>query len=694
MSRPAPRPILLPLVLVLTAAWLLLAPLPASAQVELGAPRPNLDDLSWLKSEAEARKNDPKAWGAYGLALMARDRLEERLKASKALKHALALAPDDVDLRLALADLYYRQGYFTLSRRQLLAALKTDQNVAPAYVRLGRLAFRDWLKFQRRGSLEAARRFWQDAARRSPADSDPWLGLGVLALLDRDPRGALAAGRQVLAGPRAVARQAEGEALLLVGAGAYGIGLAAVADSAYAAALSRLGGPARVFLSDIAPAASDQDTAAFNAIHDSGEQAKYLDRFWRSRDPDLTTPYNEVRLEFLSRGTMAYFLYFDARRRAWDERGWYLVRYGLPDSVDYNPPPIEGEYGGLGASNTNRLIWHYKALGFHVYLEDRYLNEFYDVPISTTQAVDFVPKPETLALREKEGLVARAGRGTFRTVMAGQSRLFGAARLGQFRRVEGFDPRASAAPASSSFGAAAASRVEAWLAVTGRDAPRDLSGDAVVFLDSTFVEVARSHSAVPALCMSDTVGVLQFNFDLPPGKYVVGLSARDSTREAAGSWRLPVTVTAPQPGRLEVSDLELACGIDAGRRSTPFTKTDYAVYPNPLARAPRDQPFGFYFEIYNLVSDEAGKGQVSIEYQIQSVRKDRRPFFLKVVNPRRSDPVVNVARVDEVAGRARFQYVSANLSRQTPGPYRIDITVTDLANDVVVKRSMEFELVN
>jgi len=286
-----------------------------------------------------------------------------------------------------------------------------------------------------------------------------------------------------------------------------------------------------------------------------------------------------------------------------------------------------------------------------------------------------------------------AGRGTFRTVMPGQSHLYGAARLGQFRRVEGFDPRASAAPASALGAAAPAGRVEAWLAVTGRDAPRDLSGDAVVFLDSTFVEVARAHSNVPAVCMSDTVGVLQFNFDLPPGKYVVGLSARDSSREAAGSWRLPVTVTAPLGGRLEVSDLELACGVDAGRRSTPFEKTDYAVYPNPLARAPRDQPFGFYFEVYNLVSDDKGKAQVSIEYQIQSTRKDRRPFFLKVVNPRKTDPVVNVAKVDEVAGRARFQYVSANLDKQTPGPYRIDVTVTDLTSNAAVKKSLDFELV-
>ncbi|MEP7028885.1 MAG: hypothetical protein ABI960_09850, partial [Candidatus Eisenbacteria bacterium] len=220
-----------------------------------------------------------------------------------------------------------------------------------------------------------------------------------------------------------------------------------------------------------------------------------------------------------------------------------------------------------------------------------------------------------------------------------------------------------------------------------------LFGEAVVYRDSTFEEVARARTSFPAVCMSDTVGLLQFNFDLPPGRYVVGMAARDTVKGAAGSWRVPVTVVPSQSGKLEVSDLELACGQEAGRRDTPFAKTDYSVYPNPLSRAPRDQPFGFYFEVYNLVSDETGRGQLSIEYQVQSTRKDRRPFFLKVINPRKNDPVVSVAKTDDVPGRARFQYVSANLADQAPGSYRIEVTVTDLTSRAVAKKSLEFELV-
>jgi len=301
---------------------------------------------------------------------------------------------------------------------------------------------------------------------------------------------------------------------------------------------------------------------------------------------------------------------------------------------------------------------------------------------------------------ELDGEAIAAGRGVFHTVMPGQVRLNGAARVGLFRRVAGFDPRASAAPVGAAAAAAsvtglapASGRVEAWLSVEGFDATSRLVGEAVVYQESTFVELARVRMTTPALCQSDSVGVLQFNFDLPPGGYMIGLSARDSLLHASGAWRVPVFVPPSLPGRLEVSDLELACGVDQGRRDTPFAKTDYEVYPNPRLRAPKDDPFGFYFEIYNLIQDDAGKAQVSIEYEIRSMKKDRRPFFVKAVNPRKNDPVVSVAKVDDVPGRARFQYVSANLADQMPGPYRIDVTVTDLANSFVVKKSLEFELV-
>lgn len=690
------RRLLLPLLAVLLAPGPpALAPGPVSAQVPLGAPRPRVDDVEALRQKAEAQPRDAQALADYARALIARDTVEDRLRAQAMLERAVRLEPGNVDHRLALADLYTRQGYLTLARRQLTAALKSDRQSGPAYVRLGRLALRDWLKFQRRGSLDSARRYWQDAARRTPSDPAPWLGLGVLALLDGDAAGAVAAGRHVRTSTRTTSALERGEAYLLEGAGAYGLGWAESADSAFRAALPLLAGPVRDRLLDITPAASDTDTTRLGGLLDSGAREKFLETFWRSRDPDLTTGLNEVQLEMLSRGALAYFLFYDARQRTWDERGFYFVRYGPPDSTDYNPPALVGGSLPMSQGTTNRLIWRYPRLGFDVLFEDQYLNGRYDVPWSMTRVVDFTPHEDSLAARVARGELAEAGRGVYRSVLPGMRRLTGYPEVALFRRVAGFDPRTSVASASvAGGGGGVAGRLEAYLAVEGGAEASLLGMEAVVFEDSTFREVARARTTDFAWCLSETVQVAQFNFDVPPGRYVVGLSVRDSLRRATGAWRVKATVPPITPGRVELSDLELACSREPGLRTDAFTKIDDTVVPNPRRRVARDQPFGIYFEIYNLVSDANGRSRVEIEYAIRSNRKDRRPFFLKVVNPRRNDPVVDVERSDEIPGRARFQYVSASLAAQPPGPYRIEVTATDEATGAKATKTLEFELVN
>ncbi len=694
--RLRPRLVLLVLALVLAPPGSpVLGARPAFAQVALSEPRPRVDEVEALRARTREAPRDAAAWAEYGRALMARDTVDDRLAAQVALKRAVALAPEDVDYRLTLAELYTRQNYLTLARRQLAAALRTDQDLGPADHRLGRLALRDWLKFQRRPALDTARRHWQEAARRMPHEPEPWLGLGVLALLDGHPAGAVTAAREARAGGGARSAPVRGETYLLEGAGAYGLGRAAAADSAFRAALPLLAGPISDRLLDITPAAADADTVLLGGLADSGARERFLATFWKSRDPDLTTGYNEVQLEMLSRGALAYFLFYDAKQRTWDERGNYLVRYGAPDSTDYNPPALPGGSFALTRSTTNHLVWHYRRLGFLVMFEEQYLNGRYDVPWSLHEVVDFVPNPDSLDPRVASGEVATAGRGVFRTTLPGSRRLVGYPELALFRRVAGFDPRTSVASATlSGGGGGPAGRVEAYLAIEGGARASLLGLEAAVYEDSTFREVARARSRDFAWCLSETVQVAQFNFDLPAGRYVVGLAARDSVTGASGAWRLPVTVPPIRPGRVELSDLELACSREAGPRASAFNKIEGAIIPNPRRQVARDQPFGVYFEIYNLVTDASGRSRVSFEYAIRSTRKDRRPFFVKVVNPRRNDPLVRVERSDEVPGRARFQYVTADVAGQAPGPYRIEVTVTDETTGVKATRGVDFELVD
>src|SRR5262249_37749635 len=147
-------------------------------------------ELDSLSARYNAAPRDVEAALYYARALAAQNTISGRSRATRVLEAALGAHPGSAELHLALADLQYRKGYLTLARRELTAALASDSSAAPAYARLGRLAFRDWLKFQRPEGLTVARHYWDEATRHDPLDTEAWLGLGILALLDNDPAGA------------------------------------------------------------------------------------------------------------------------------------------------------------------------------------------------------------------------------------------------------------------------------------------------------------------------------------------------------------------------------------------------------------------------------------------------------------------------------------------------------------------------
>jgi hypothetical protein len=277
------------------------------------------------------------------------------------------------------------------------------------------------------------------------------------------------------------------------------------------------------------------------------------------------------------------------------------------------------------------------------------------------------------------------GRGIFRPFRRGTTRLAGQAEAAVFRRVRSFDPASGVARGPE------VGRVELYLAVTGSASAAGVRADAVV-IDSTWHEVARSRLEHPAWCGSDTVQVFQLNFDLPEGTYTLGVSAGDAGRSAYESWRIPVRVSRPSAGALELSDLELSCQYDPDARGGPFDKTAFRVLPDPLHAVPRGDPLGVYFEIYGLTPDESGRSQVSVEYTVRSIAPDKRPFFIRWADPRRNQPRVQVLREDETPGRVRFQYVRADVSTMPPGPYRLEVRVQDQRTGTVAVKRSDFRI--
>lgn len=686
------------------ATWIV-AVLPgvAAAQLPQALPRESVTELEALAERYEMDPGSEAAALAYSRALANQDQVPARREASIVLRRALRLHPESVELRLALGDLYYRQGYLQLARNQYRRALQTGDDTAPAYARLGRLALRDWLKFQRSSSQILARTTFESAVAADPENVEAWIGLGLLALVEQDAAGAKGFGRRAVelaerpapppdsrglfpggepgATPeRAFARpDPRGEALLLLASAAYNDGDLALADSAFQHGLPRLSPAARAHVEDVTRLLNrDLGERIEQEEWDSGRRAELSRRFWAAIDPDLGSAANEARLEYLARGALAYFLYFDQRRQRWDERGHILARYGLPDASVYNPVSM-----GTRPLTANTLVWTYNALGMTVYLEDRTLNEDYDVPISLHAEVDPVPLDDALARLVARGEVAVAERGIFRSRPPQTGKLPGTARPAFFRRVAGFDPRTGVSLGGSS------ARIEIYLGLEDTELGAGFEAEAVV-LDSTWRETARVRLPGAAWCGAEGAPITQFNFDLPAGEYTVGVTARDPASRRQSSWRFPVSVPELLSGRLEISDIEVACDFVAETTGGPFDKTRFAVLPSPQQWVPRDRPLGVYFEIYGLIPGNDGRSRHTAEYVVRWNGEDKRSIFEKIFSRRERVPRVQIVRSDETPGRARFQFVTADLEAPEPGPYQLEVKIKDELSGQVAKKTVDF----
>jgi GWxTD domain-containing protein len=206
---------------------------------------------------------------------------------------------------------------------------------------------------------------------------------------------------------------------------------------------------------DFAPLATESDTTIYRRMSPE-EREDYVRQFWREHDPDLATSENEAHIEYWSRVAQAYFLYYDAKRRVWDERGEIYVRYGPPEEMRYNPVGTMLYTPWTGVGNNlrfpmNVLVWFYHRLGMVVILNDRSLTENYELPVSMDFDTDPRPSPGPLAT---SGLLWTPGlRGVFSPLPPGVEPLDVASQLARFEGTEGgahlFAGSRSSTPADS-----------------------------------------------------------------------------------------------------------------------------------------------------------------------------------------------------------------------------------------------------
>jgi GWxTD domain-containing protein len=605
-----------------------------------------------------ARERDADRLLADAEEHLARHTFDTRRIAIRELEQACELAPERADLQLRLARTYAEAGFSKLSRLRYERALQIAPDSPDARMGLGQAWRRDWLKYLDRRSLDRAIEHFSACARLDPQRVDAWLMVSALEVEKNDLVAARAAADHALAADRSRAEcQLAGASLR------WRQGDVAGADSLFHLAFTRLRRSVRDRFEDFAPLVTEEDTLAFGRLPAS-QRAEFVRRFWSENDPDLVTPENEAQLEYWARVAQAYFLFYDPARREWDERGDIYVRYGPPQAATYNPVGV-ALYGMSGGGNqvafpVNVLVWAYPQLGMVAVMQDRSLNERYELPPSMEYSTDPIPDPHVLA--NLDVVATRGLKGVFPSLPPGARPLELSSELARF---EG----GSGVPTLFAGVAAAASPADSLIA--------DL-----VVLDSTRHEVARLRRALsPSACDAGGQRVAGFQVALAPGDYIVGTSVRGGGRR--GARREFVHVPAIDSA-LSVSDLLVTCGVP------PILENSVQLDANPSGRVPPGQSLVAYFEVYHLAHGPEGLGRFEYETSVHSAEPDNRMWFQRWLSPRREGEGLGVTRQDAVLGTVRRQFVSVPVRSLAPGRYRLDVVVRDVLTGDEQKRSALF----
>ncbi len=590
-----------------------------------------------------------------------RESLDSRRHAVMCLERATLLAPDSTEYQLALARLYLKMGFLGQARRRYERLGRLHPDLAEPHLGQGIAWRRDYLKYLERESLARALAELQEATRLAPTAAETWLQmLPLLIEQERLGEAMRAAERLLAADPGGI------NGLLAVGHVAYRLGQVERADSAFRAALPRL---PRIVLDrylDIAPVASEEDTTAMRKMS-AAQRERFVHRFWKEHDPDLATPENEAQLEYWSRVTQAYFLYFNPRRREWDQRGEVYVRYGPPEKAEYNPvgTSLTFRMGKYGNFPMNVLVWSYPGLGMTVPMQDRLLSEYYLPPVSLYHTTDPAPDPDSLA-RRTGALSTAGGRGVFPLLPPGVKPLPLDAVLARFQGER-------------------LPRLLSWLESSG--APGDSIWADWVALDSTGTEVARMHRALsPSACDPAELRSAEFTAELPPGDYLAGISVRAGGGRR-GVYRTAVSLQASRPG-LELSDVVVSCGPPetAAGPAGPAVR----LAGNPGAHVAGPGPLTIYFEAYHLTPGADALARLEFEYTVRSAERDPRFWIQRLLAPRKAIPDLSATRREEQPGDLRRQFVTVPIQGLPAGRYRLEIRVRDLVAGTEAAQAAEF----
>ncbi len=425
---------------------------------------------------------------------------------------------------------------------------------------------------------------------------------------------------------------------------------------------------------DVTYVITDEERKAFKKLATDDERERFIEEFWRRRDPDPDTDENEFKEEYYERIAYANE-HFASGIPGWkSDRGRIWIMYGKPDERETHPSGGNYErpsYEGGGSTTTYPFeVWFYRYLagvgsGIEIEFVDPTGSGEYRIARSPDEKDAMLNIPGAgLTLSEQLGLSNKADRVSGVSSIGNNnytreqdspfSRLQLLADLSRPPQVK-FNDLASAVNTGVieenplnfevrvDFFRQSDERV--ITAITIQVENKDL-----VFQDSGGLQQARINifgritsvagrragvfedpviTTATTQELNDAKGrksAYQKAVALPPGTYKVDVIVRDVASGATGVRHIALPVPKYDPQKLSTSTLVLAAKLEnMGDRPAvgQFVIGQAKVIPNVSGIYRRGEPVGVYMQVYNAGIDQTTlRPSVDVEYALMKDGKE------------------------------------------------------------------------
>ncbi|MGI8735181.1 MAG: GWxTD domain-containing protein [Pyrinomonadaceae bacterium] len=482
---------------------------------------------------------------------------------------------------------------------------------------------------------------------------------------------------------------------------------------------------------DVTYVITDEERKAFKKLATDDERERFIEEFWRRRDPDPDTDENEFKEEYYERIAYANE-HFASGIPGWKtDRGRIWIMYGKPDGRETHP--MGGAYdrpsyeGGGSTSTYPFETWFYRYIagvgsGIEIEFVDPTGSGEYRIARNPNEKDALLMVPGGgLTLSEQLGLTDRGERIMNSGMSQGRfareqdnpfSRLQLIADLSRPPQVKfndlatavntgviednplNFDVRVDFFRQSdervitaftiqtenkdlvfTDSGGLQQARINLFGKVTS------VAGRRVTIFEDPVITTATTEELTDA---KDRKSAYQKAVPLLPGTYKVDVIVRDVASGATGIRHVGFTVPKYDPAKLSTSTLILAAKLESlGDQPAvgQFVIGQTKVIPNVSGSYRRGQAVGVYMQVYNAGIDQTTlRPSVDVEY---ALLKDGKEIFKQTEDWRGlsdSGQRLTLARLIDTSGL-------------TPGEYQVAIRIRDRVSGQTLSPSDKFTLV-